>query len=552
MSLCDTLCTALTHNLGYQAGNEAIALIDGLPPGPGYAWSDSCKTATRYALGFQPSHELYWVLNTKNCGGLQLSDTLTNAILRTFGYAEGNEMLRCLTGAPLLSAGLLAAYPFDEGASLPPQTTMVSTRDGSGNGNTANANAGNYPPIWNSAKGLGFWGYCPLNLPASMAGSIQSIQIFFDCRPTPDPQWWFGTQSQWHQSLFYTSSSPLGDVQGVLTEPSMTYGQSVSSTENTQCGASLTHQGDICLTHTFGNPNKVYLGNQLSPMHVPSSSAFSAANPTWLTLGMKPGNFANGFARTMYYALLYSTILTPAQIAQNIDYVGRILAARGIKLGNIIPPASNQILFDGDGLMAGQSGGGNAHPFQGHGTAAGIAMQFLTKPCASAILGVTDRTSATILANAPTYADVLWANYTGPQKAYVLWVGSSDIQKGGVGAGTTAYNNIKARCAAARAAGANLIIVIDCINRTAFTAPMITEQTALNSALRADSPTLVSGIVYKGASYCDYLVDAQSLPQLQTPSNTAYFANDGWHLIPPGAVPVGQGLSTALAAGGIT
>ncbi len=81
---------------------------------------------------------------------------------------------------------------------------------------------------------------------------------------------------------------------------------------------------------------------------------------------------------------------------------------------------------------------------------------------------------------------------------------------------------------------------------------MTTQQGIGNADLRADSPTLVNGVVYTGASYCNYLVDVQAEPNLQTTSNTTYFASDTIHLTNAGYAIVASDVKIALNQLGIT
>jgi lysophospholipase L1-like esterase len=427
-----------------------------------------------------------------------------------------------VANSKVLAANLLAQYQFDEGSG----TTLF---DHSGNGNNGTLGiSGSFLPTWNS-KGAVFAGGQLIQLPVSMGPSIQTIQFFLSVNPSTQ----FVQTPVWADTIV----DPI-----YFREADMLYTQVFSAASNVVGGGSIAQYGNLAITHVFGNPQAFYVGRNASPILVSATNNFCSSVPTSLWLGLYNSGIGNGFNGTMYYVLIYSARLTSQQVAQNVQAVGSLLGPRGITLGNTINRTNHQIIFDGDSLTAGYNS-------SGHGNYPSATMAALSGVYAWSNIGVGGRLLSTILTNAPTYADGLWGNYVGSKKVYVLWAGTNDYQASASGA--TVYANTVSRCNAAKAAGATAVIVLTCINRGTFTGAMTTQQTVGNGDLRADSPTLVSGVVYTGASYCNYLVDVQAEPNLQTTTNTTYFASDTIHLTNAGYAIVAADMKTALNQLGI-
>ena len=227
-------------------------------------------------------------------------------------------------------------------------------------------------------------------------------------------------------------------------------------------------------------------------------------------------------------APFYSTVLTAAQIAQNVNYVAGVLAGRGITLGNTISSSLNQIIFDGDSITAGKQS-------TGHGNYPSATMAALSGTYAWSNLGVGSQYVSTIVTNGPTNVDTLWSNYSGSKKIYILFASTNDLANGF--SGSSCYTAIKTRCNAAKAAGATKCIVATTLNRGTFSAGQGSatgadsgQQNALNAALRVDFGTQISGKVYSGSpGYADVLMDLQAETNLQNTSNTTYFNSDTIH-----------------------
>jgi lysophospholipase L1-like esterase len=425
----------------------------------------------------------------------------------------------------IVTANLLAQYQFDEGSG----TTLV---DHSGNGNNGTLGiSGSFQPTY-SASGLAFNGSQLVQLPTTMAGNVQTIQLFLSVNPS----------TQLVQTPFWTSSM-AGGFAYYLREGDMLLCKVLASQAVQYFSGSLSQLGNLGLTYTWGNPNAIYVNGVAAPVLVDlNDNGFSNANPSSFWLGLYTSGLGNGYNGTMYFALMYAAPLTALQVAQNIAAVRTTLAKRGLGLGNTVSRTNHQIVFDGDSLTAGYNS-------SGHGNYPTTTIAALSGAYAWSNLGVGGRLVSTILASAPSYADTLWTNYTGSKKVYILWAGTNDYQASVSGA--TVYANTISRCNAAKAAGATAVIVLTCINRGTFTGPMTTQQGIGNTDLRADSPTLVSGVVYTGASYCSYLVDVQAEPNLQTTGNTTYFASDTIHLTNAGYAIVASDVKTALNQLGI-
>ncbi|MDY3558110.1 SGNH/GDSL hydrolase family protein [Gemmata sp. JC673] len=423
-------------------------------------------------------------------------------------------------GAGLVTSDLLAEYRFGEGSG----DTLT---DWSPNGNHGTLGVGGgYKPEWVPA-GLRFGpsGQTKLvTLPSAMAQHVRTMQLFLSVASEG------GSVVQCPVS----SDAGLGIF---LRERDMLFGAWGDAATPYAVG-SRSMRGNLCLTLTFGNPNRVYLNGVEAPGYLAqrTDTGWSGAASQF-----RLGNGVRNYYGDFYHALFYSSALSAGQVANNVEVVAARLALRGVTLGNTTPTTRDQVLFDGDSLTAGQ-GATHVYPSQCMASRSGLY--------AWTNLGIGGQLAASIRSAGPGRADVLWGDYTGARKVYVLWAGTNDLV---FRSGADIYADIVARCIAAKAAGATHVIVLTVKDCGTWNASQVTQQGTLNGLLRADSPTLQTGVVYSGATYCDYLVDVQSRTQLQNTNDSTYFSDSpGVHLTDAGyAIPAAD-VGDALTLIGIT
>ena len=144
--------------------------------------------------------------------------------------------------------------------------------------------------------------------------------------------------------------------------------------------------------------------------------------------------------------------------------------------------------------------------------------------------------------------DPLFNLYATTSKTVVVWGGRNDIAN--TVAAATVYANIKTFCNARKAAGWK-VIILDAMVGNDITGSLETARISLNASLLADFSTNVSGKVYSGGSYGDYLVDIASETNLLDYTNMTYFS-DGKHLTAAGYAIAAADVKTALLALGLS
>lgn len=116
----------------------------------------------------------------------------------------------------------------------------------------------------------------------------------------------------------------------------------------------------------------------------------------------------------------------------------------------------------------------------------------------------------------------------------VLWVGSNDISNSVTG--SQAYTDLSAVISSLKATGWT-VAVLTMLPRTDVSGTKETERGNFNTAIVGN------------AGGADYVVNLGSVANLQTPSNTTYFAADAIHLTDTGYGLVAQAVHDAIAVG---
>jgi lysophospholipase L1-like esterase len=443
-------------------------------------------------------------------------------------------------GAGLVASGLLLEYLFNEGSG-----TVV--HDSSGNGFDANFGSagagGTYPPAWNS-KGVAFSVPSQLLLPLSSAlwNNVLSVMIFADCNPGSGLQ----------NLLSFDSLSYDGPQLNLREGTGQLEFQTNTQLNNLVYESNFVLRGPQAITATLGNPRKVYWGandvtaQAVEPGNAYLSGAYTPYVPTtqaWIGDFYLPG-YA-GLVGNVYYVLFYSTVLTPAQIAQNIAYVQSVLTPRGVTLGDT-STNKGSVLFVGDSITAGYG------PSTWPGEYPTQTMALLSGSYNWQNFGIGGWTLAAWLAMESELYPVV-NQYSNPPKILVFWAGRNDIA---INADTAAglYAKMVSFCNAQKAANPSLkIIFLDNLPGGDITGALETIRTTLNGLYTADFTQSHGHNVYSSATvtYADYLIDVAAEVNLQTPSNGTYYA-DTVHPTTAGAAIIAADVKVALNLCGVS
>lgn len=271
--------------------------------------------------------------------------TSPNDLLAPVTWSDISIPSSTVTGSiPLIpTAGLLAEYRFDEGAG----TTLTDYSGNGFNGTLVNS------PTWSNG-GLNFTrsSLQQVTLPGGLTPSVRSIVVFSTnalADSTGQRVAIVGNTGAIGLRILQnwdTKLQNVGVAGGAAFDASNTYGwDSIGGSEmlTTVLDAANDTQyiGPNALSgyiQRFGHFSGTYLVNQL-------------------TLG---GDATYGYYQgRMYYALFYSTALTPAQIGAIYEAVKSRLRARGVDLSPQLNPTvtANQLAYVGDDLTAGGGGG---------------------------------------------------------------------------------------------------------------------------------------------------------------------------------------------------
>lgn len=144
-------------------------------------------------------------------------------------------------------------------------------------------------------------------------------------------------------------------------------------------------------------------------------------------------------------------------------------------------------------------------------------------------------TIANMETKAQTFVDPFQGMFT--RSVVVGWAGTNDLAAGTSGA--TAAAALATWCTARRSAGADKIVIMDCIARGNLTAPQQTERLAFNAALAAN-----------GSPTWDTLVKLSLDSRLSNSADTTYYNADTIHLTDAGYAVVANLVAPAVNAFG--
>jgi lysophospholipase L1-like esterase len=217
-----------------------------------------------------------------------------------------------------------------------------------------------------------------------------------------------------------------------------------------------------------------------------------------------------------------------------------VLSYLSKKWGTTLYSASKQIIFEGDSLTQGVHGEASPYP---HNL---ITHDYSAINLHAANLGRAGNYVTIISSEAPNRIDPLYDS-SFSKNIVVVWGGTNDLACAPYTAANT-YNLLKSFCTNRKAAGFN-VVFMTCLPRqdAAVTqGDFETKRQAYNALLRADFNTAVSGYVYSGAAWADYMVDVESNTNLQDPNNLTYFSSDKCHLTVTGYAQVSAAVKVAL------
>lgn len=248
------------------------------------------------------------------------------------------------------TSGLLGEYRFDEGSGS-------SVFDHSGNGNDGVVVGG---PTW-STLGLTFNASSKrVTLPAALTASFVTIQVFCDWSPANTGTGFRAAVGNTNAVGFnlLTSTSVGGTQLAGGANPAIYWNGFATSAAD-----SLGNLGMVTLVLDASN-DVFYINGKAVKGYTSRSGSTALSRVGSLELG---GSSGGGFTLNgqMYYALVYSSALTGAQVAQNYAAVSTVLAKRGVDLNPVPSGNTSQLVFDGDSITAGLSSASGANSISG-------------------------------------------------------------------------------------------------------------------------------------------------------------------------------------------
>jgi hypothetical protein len=451
---------------------------------------------------------------------------------------SGNVLSNQVTNP--ITANLTAEFPLNEGSG-------TSTRDISGNGYTATFAAGGNAPAW------GTWGIQFSN-PGSFGITATWVQT---------------TVKTWKTALVYACIGlPLGTT-GTATGglPVAAFPALFGTPANTDSvsliagatGNNLTNQNDGAwqmATFAPGFSTSNWKTRALAPVPSPcgvvaatldtndhlyfngvevaySEQGAASAYATTTTTGYQIGDHNNAsgeaFKGTIGYVVFYSTVLTPAQIAQETQFIRYQVENRP---GFPIPVAklhtsSPSIVGIGDSLTACYNG--NAACFNS------TYITPLTNSYTIYNEGIGGQFAATNLSIGAVREGAVLSDAAG-RNVCRIWEGTNDVANGWTAANTAL--SIQAHAKQARAEGCDRVIVSTMISRTG----QDTNKNSLNAYLRQ-----------QWHGFADMLDDLAAVPNIgadsayNNTSSPACFNADHIHLTGPSGAGTCMGSLTGYA-----
>lgn len=426
-------------------------------------------------------------------------------------YALKASDIAALAGAQIVKAGLLGQYQFTEGSGS-------TLNDISGNGNNGTLGSSTHAPTWVAGGGLSFAhsSQQTVAFPAALnaALTVQIVVAFNTTASVGSMDLMASTVGSPNGiSLHVNNNNNFPNHSGGGNAAFSNPGTTVFGTLEIQ--SAMPADGLGMLTYVLGtagnsNYDTVYWNAGLSAaMTAQLRSGGVAGGAGVFQLGGSSID-ASYFGGTVYYMLVYSGVLTQAQIAQNFAAVSALIQARqGINLTGpkVSYSAGNQFIADGDSLTQGTNA---SNPYT-----TALSLNGTWNIGNIGIPGQTIQTMAGQVQN--TVIPALAAN--APNRVCVVWAGTNDVSTGTSAAQTLYY--LQSYCNQVRAAG-NKVIVCTMISRTG----QDTNKNSYNALIRANWHAFADGLADLAAN--------ANLGADGANTNSTYFGTDHIHLTATG------------------
>lgn len=410
--------------------------------------------------------------------------------------------------ASVVSRGLYAAYQMTD-------ITSTILPDSSNNSHPATLCSGAQQP---TLVGGGLYLNSANNQciiwPSGVGTNVKTIEIFYKITPPP-----VAAAGGAYAGLFCSTNSGGAQFISSADFSSTNGGAGMPFVQNYPSARSSTPMPGVHLwdyyvgTNSSTDPDTVYQDGQPGTVNAAASASQMAAGTSYQTgYGCNANIGQSNLEATIYYVLMYSVNLTPAEKLQNYNALAPIVAARGVNV-YAQPQATSPNVFDciGDSLTAGTGTGipyctylsstlnnGSSYTYNVYGMAGYEAQN---------------------LRGFPPGREILSFSRTGRNIGHVF-EGTNDMAAGLTASVVAGYiANHVALIKTARTTQVPLVSVGTMISRTGQDA----NKNLLNGVERSD-PTMMGANV---------LVDTAAIPQLGADgasANATYFQSDQIHL----------------------
>jgi lysophospholipase L1-like esterase len=352
-----------------------------------------------------------------------------------------------LVSPQIISSGLIGQYAMSDasGTNLP---------DTSGNGN--NGTLVNSPTV--GALGITFLNssHQRVTLPSGV-NTLRTVQIFADSSYAN----FNSGASGWKSYFGNATANKINLLTSISTDgtdthiiPTVYNGASFSTEPN----ASATNIGMI--SATFDTVDHIYINDQEASSYLAQgTNSGNISGGTFQIGGATGTGLGTGadFTGQIYYVLIYSTVLTPAQISQNYWAVVGILRNRGVVIpAPVIIPTStstaSSLVAEGDSITM-TPGQGGVTPWLTTATTIDTFTKFN--------LGISGATLASINGYSQSVDNLYHSKAA--HNILVIFAGTNDITGG---TSVTATHNLLSQYALARKAIGWKIVIVDMLDRT--------------------------------------------------------------------------------------
>jgi hypothetical protein len=491
---------------------------------------DSAAASIGLPLGTGPQSFTYTSTGTTISGGSPVSlTTALNALAPKLTNFASTGSVTSVTGtSPLSSSGgttpTISCPTCAVGASsqvvqsgLLAEYRMLATEspcalvDYSGNGNNATGCVGTSPTIIPVTGGVNFSVNGAIGIPASLNSAL-TIQLFMSGAAGTFGSPIAGNGAGANSVGLMFAATPQGSLDTLLSMDRL-FSANMSGTTKAYPRAAVP--GNVVITWTLDTTDHLFINN-LEPFYyfLPGASAgvqtvgnFQIGGNNGNHYGQNP-SYLQG---KIYYVVLYSRVLTSAEIASNVQFINNAMAARGLTpslISTVASPANGAtplLVADGDSITEG-AGFGVAVPYPGILTLTPASTGNISN------MGLQGTTMSQLLLNAGVTVDPFYQPTA--TATDVIWAGTNSIL-GGVSAALT-ESQLASYCRARHAIGFKCVVVT-MVSRTGFD----TGKNAYNTLIRQH-----------WIEFADALADVAADPSLGADgasANTIYIQTGGVH-----------------------